>query len=146
MEIKIVTDHFETVVYGLHGIAINKDYAGTAFQLSGKTWEIVKTNKLGNKGKNIWVYENGDRVFAGVELDNYTGGNAHGLDEKKIYLEKYAYYNHIGPYALIGQAGQNMRNELKKQGYEVTLPYLEIYGHWTKDENKLETELIMCLK
>ena len=39
-----------------------------------------------------------------------------------------------------------MIDELTKQGYEVILPYIEIYGHWTRDENKLETELLMCLK
>jgi hypothetical protein len=39
-----------------------------------------------------------------------------------------------------------MINELTKQGFEVILPYIEIYGHWTRDESKSETELLMCLK
>jgi len=39
-----------------------------------------------------------------------------------------------------------MTSELTKRGMEITLPYIEIYGHWTNDETKLETELIMCLK
>jgi hypothetical protein len=32
------------------------------------------------------------------------------------------------------------------RGFETTLPYIEIYGHWTNDETKLETELLMSLK
>jgi hypothetical protein len=36
--------------------------------------------------------------------------------------------------------------ELEQQGYETTLPYIEIYRHWTADESKLETELLMRLK
>ena len=38
-----------------------------------------------------------------------------------------------------------MTDELKKKGFEIVLPYIEIYGHWTTDETKLETELLMCL-
>ena len=79
------------------------------------------------------------------ELENLTDINF-GLEKKTIDIKKYAYFKHIGSYNHIKQAGQNMTNELTKQGYEIILPYLEIYGHWTRDESKLETELIMCIK
>ena len=39
-----------------------------------------------------------------------------------------------------------MRNELKNKSFETNLPYVEIYGHWTNDETKLETELLMSLQ
>jgi hypothetical protein len=39
-----------------------------------------------------------------------------------------------------------MTDEIKRRGFETTLPYVEIYGHWNNDESKLETELLMCLK
>jgi hypothetical protein len=51
-----------------------------------------------------------------------------------------------GRYDLIKQVGQIMKNELKNKGFETVYPYVEIYGHWTNDETKLETELLMCLK
>jgi hypothetical protein len=35
---------------------------------------------------------------------------------------------------------------LTKKGFEVVLPYIEIYGHWSANENELETELLMCVK
>lgn len=108
-------------------------------------WAIVKTNQLPNKGRNIWVYEPNEKVFAGVELDNIPGHDT-GLEQKNISLTKYAYYKHIGPYHLIKQAGQNINAELKQKGFETTLPYIEIYGHWVNDETKLETELLMSLK
>ncbi len=146
MEIEIITKSFQLDIYGFGGIATNKDYTGTAFKLSGKMWDVIKTKSVKNKGLNIWVYENADKVFSGVELENRTDSNNYGLEEKKINLEKYAYYKHIGPYNLIKQTGQNMINKLTKQGFEIILPNIEIYGHWTKDENKLETELLMCLK
>lgn len=146
MEIEIIAKNLQLDIFGFGTTAVNKDYTGAAFKLSGKMWEIVKYNKLKNKGKNIWVYETADRVFAGLELENYIDGNSHGLENKKVALEKYAYYKHVGSYNLIKEAGQNMTDQLTKHGLEIILPYIEIYGHWSSDETKLETELLMCLK
>ena len=39
-----------------------------------------------------------------------------------------------------------MISELTKKGLEVVLPYVEIYGHLSANENELETELLMCVK
>jgi len=146
MNVETITKHFQLDIYGFGNVATSKDYAGTAFTLSGKMWQVIKANHLKNKGKNIWVYESADKVFAGVELETDFDGNACGLEKKKISLEKYAYYKHIGSYSLIKQAGRDMTNQLTKQGFEVILPYIEIYGHWTGDETRSETELFMCLK
>ena len=146
MDIEIITSNFQLDIYGFGSIATNKDYTGTAFKLSGKMWEIIKANGIKNKGMNVWVYETGDKVFAGVELENDTGNSNNGLEKKQISMDKYAYCMHIGPYNLIKQAGQNMVNELTKQGFEIIPPYIEIYGHWTGDEATSETELLMCLK
>jgi len=146
MNIEIISKPLQLVIFGYGATAINKDYAGTAFKLSGKMWETIKTNGLKNKGKNIWVYDKGDHVFAGVELEQNIDAVSHGLEKKTITLEKYAYYKHVGPYQLIKQTGRSMTEQLASQGVEVIMPYLEIYGHWSSDETKLETELLMCLK
>ena len=145
MKIEIINEPFKIDIYGFEGTAGNKDYVATAFKLSGKMWETVKAKELKNKGKNIWVYENDEKVFAGVELNNIPPGEIE-LEHKVISLKKYACYKHIGSFNLIKQVGLNMKNELKSQGYETNLPYIEIYGHWTNDETKCETELFMSLK
>ncbi len=145
MNVEIINKNFLVDIHGFSGIAVNKDYAGTAFKLMDKMWQVVKSNNLNNKGLNIWVYEQDEKVFAGVELNGIPEHNT-GLEERTITLTKYAYYKHIGPYSLIKQVGQHMRDELKRKGFETTLPYMEIYGHWTNDDTKLETELLMSLK
>ena len=145
MNIEIITEKLNLDVYGFSGTATGNDYAGTAFKLMDKMWQVVKGNGLANKGKNIWIYENDHGVFAGVELEN-DPGDQRPLEKKSLTLNKYAYYKHIGPYHLIKQVGQNMTAELRSKGYETVLPYIEIYGHWTNDETKLETELLMSLK
>ena|SRR5258705_8466556 len=145
MKLEIIDKRLSLEIYGFSGTAIGKDYAGTAFKLMGKMWKIVKSNNLKNKGLNIWVYERNEMVFAGVELDGSPKHDT-GLEHKSITLKKYAYYKHVGPYNLIKQAGQTMKDELKNQGLEIRNPYIEIYGHWTNDEAKLETELLMCIE
>ena len=142
---EIINESFNIDIYGFSAIAINKDYAGTAFKLMDKMWQAVKSNNLENKGLNIFVYEENEKVFAGVELNDTSGYNT-GLERKGITLTRYAYHKHIGPYNLIKQAGQNMRDELKNMGLEASLPYIEIYGHHTNDESRQETELLMCIK
>ncbi|SRR5258706_8459964 len=145
MNLEIINEPLRLDIYGFSGIAINKDYNGTAFKLMDKMWQVVKSNNLKNKGINILIYEENQKVFAGVELNEIPNRET-GLQQKDVTLSKYAYYKHIGPYNLIKQAGQNMTYELKSKGYETLLPYIEIYGHWTNNETKLETELLMQLK
>jgi hypothetical protein len=145
MNVEIINKPFAIDIYGFSGVAPAKDYAGTAFKLSGKTWETVKANNLKNKGINIWVYEPNEMVFAGVELENIPEHDS-GLEQKSITLTKYAYYKHIGPYNLIKQVGLKMQDELKSKGFETMLPYIEIYGHWNNNETKTETELLMNLR
>jgi predicted transcriptional regulator YdeE len=142
---EIINIPLEFKIHGYSGVAVNKDYGGTAFKLMDKMWQTVKAKNLKNKGLNIWVYEQDHCVFAGVELDPVPNQET-GLEQKNITLLRYAYYKHIGPYHLIKQAGQYMTDELKRKGYETILPYIEIYGHWTNDETKLETELLMALQ
>jgi effector-binding domain-containing protein len=109
-----------------------------------KMWKIVKSNNLANKGLNIWVYEKNENVFSGVELIEEPGTEIK-LEMKNIALYKYAYCKHIGPYNLIKQTKQVMTDNLERMGFETDLPYIEIYGYWRKNENELETELLMSL-
>jgi len=145
MDIEIIKIPLRLEIYGFSGIAANKDYAGTAFKLMDKMWQVVKANGLKHKGINIWIYEQGEKVFAGVELEESSERDT-GLEQKSILLIKYAYYKHIGAYSMIMEAGRSMREELSKRGFNTSLPYIEIYGHWTNDESKLETTQLMCLE
>jgi hypothetical protein len=145
MKVEIINQNFTLDLYGFSGVAIGNDYAGTAFKLMDKMWQTVKSNSIPNKGINIWVYEPNEMVFAGVELYDTPSPDTE-LEHKVVVLTNYAYYKHIGSYHLIKEVGQNMSAELKDQGFETSLPYVEIYGHWTNDETKLETELLMALK
>lgn len=144
MQIEIIKERYNLELHGFTGTAVGQDYVGTAFKLMDRMWKTVKGNNLKSKGLNIWVYEPNDIVFAGVELDSLPAQEVE-LEYKQIVLEKYAYYKHIGPYNLIGETGKRMRDELENKRFTVISPYIEIYGHWTNDETRLETELLMAV-
>ena len=144
MILEIVNEPLTLSVNGFAGTAANNKPAAVAFQLMDRMWQIVKGKGLKNKGMNIWVYE-GQNIFAGVELLESPDFET-GLEQKNITLSRFARYKHIGPYHLIGQVGQQMKNELISNGYEITQRYIEIYGHWNSDETKLETDLLMAIK
>jgi hypothetical protein len=145
MKTEIINNELRLDVSGFSGVAVNKNYAGTAFALMDKMWPVIKAKGLKHKGLNIWIYEANEKVFAGVELEDNTIPDT-GLEQKTILLPRYAYFKHIGPYSQLKQAGDNMRNEMQKMGLKPRLPYIEIYGHWTNDESKLETELLMAVE
>ncbi|MDF2431542.1 MAG: hypothetical protein JWP44_1173 [Mucilaginibacter sp.] len=144
MEIEIINKELKLDIFGFSGVAVNKNYAGTAFALMDKMWPVIKSKGLKHKGLNIWVYESGENVFTGVELDDHFITDT-GLEQKTILLTKYAYYKHTGPYNQLKQAGDDLQNELRRMGLKAGFPYIEIYGHWTNDETKLETELLMTV-
>ncbi len=145
MTIEIINKNFTKEIYGFSGIAVPGQYAATGFKLMDKMWKIVKGAGLKHKGINIWVYEKGHTMFAGVELENPPIDGA-GLELKSINLVKYAHYKHIGPYNKLGEVHSKALGELAQNGFETCLPYIEMYGHWTGDENTAETDILTCLK
>lgn len=145
MEIEILDKAFGLELHGFSGTAINRDFGNTGFRLMGRMWEIVKSNKLANKGINVWVYEPGDVVFAGVELDKPAEPRL-GLERKLVALSKYAYYKHVGPYSQLKDVYSGLREELRNRGIKSGYPGLEIYGHYDPDESKLVTEILMAIE
>ena len=145
MNLNIIDTAFTVELYGFSGTAVNKNWMETGFALMNKMWAEVRAANLPNKGINVWVYEEMDRMFAGVELAA-TPSNDTGLERKLVSVARYVYYKHVGPYHQLKNVSSKVLAEVKERGLMVGLPYLEIYGHWTEDETKLETELLWSLK
>lgn len=113
--------------------------------LSGKMWDIVKKNNLANKGINIWAYDNQSKMFCGVELEPRPA-DSFGMEERDLHFEKYAWYKHVGPYQLLHEANEKMRQDLQKLGLKYGPPTLEIYGHHDPDPQKVVTEIIYTVR
>lgn len=132
-------------LYGYSGIADRDNWARTGKQLMDRMWNEVRTLNLPNTGLNVWVYEEANHMFAGVELTAPPPPES-SLEQKIITLPRYAYHKHLGPFDAITSTYAAARDELKKVGIQPILPYLEIYGHHHDDPAQQETELLWSIK
>lgn len=123
----------------------NRAYGDTIFEILDKVWKEVRENGLSHKGTNHVVYEDGDNIFAGIELLVPPNENT-SLEEKDVILEKYVYGKHVGPYSELEKTYESIRSIVNSSGEHHELPLLEVYGHWNEDETKLETEIFYNLK
>jgi effector-binding domain-containing protein len=145
MPLEIINKPFSVTLYGYSGKVLNKNYPGTGGPLMDAMWKEIQSKKIKNKGINYWVYEKDDMLFTGVEPDQDIPEDSK-MELKKIHLPEYAYWKHIGPYPKLKSAYDAMHTELEKRNIPFYFPFLEIYGHWTADENKLETEILFALQ
>jgi hypothetical protein len=134
---------FSVSLYGFSGV-VRQDWAGTGKALMNQLWQEVRSRQLPNNGINIWVYDEGSLLFTGVGMTTPPPAGS-PLESKTVLLPRYAYYKHIGPYDEIKTTYEAAREEFKKVGIQARLPYVEIYGHWTEDLSKLETELLWSI-
>jgi hypothetical protein len=131
-------------LYGVSGVAADHNWANTGMSLMNKMWGEVRLHRLKHTGINVWVYEPGDKLFTGVELLMSPPADV-ALEYKEVHLPEYIWYKHIGPYDKIKEVFPELKAELDQKGINHHLPYVEIYGHWTDDTSRLETELCWCI-
>ena len=144
MEFQVKKD-LRLSLHGVSGVATERNWAATGMSLMNKMWGQVKSHHLKNSGTNVWVYEPGDKLFTGVELLVPPPAFV-SLEHKDVHLPEYVYYKHIGPYDKIKEVFPQLKAELDRRGINHRLPYVEIYGHWTEDTSRLETELCWCIE
>lgn len=144
MEIEIRTEPFRRTLHGRAGDVEAHDYAAAGMALMGPVWEEIRGAGLSHHGINHWVYDAEDRMFAGVELKAPPAAGSR-LIERTIMLPHYAYWLHVGPYDRLGAVHQAMIDEIAARGLRPVRPSLDIFGHWTDDESKLETEVLIAL-
>lgn len=144
MSLQIINTPFHVNLHGFSGKVLNKDYAGAGRPLMDAMWKEIKSKGIKNKGINYWVYEKGEMLFTGVELDQELPVDAN-LELKQISMTKYAYWKHTGPYNKLKDAYANMHDELERRKIPFHYPFLEVYGHWIPDETKLETEILFAI-
>ncbi|CAG7600040.1 hypothetical protein PAESOLCIP111_00361 [Paenibacillus solanacearum] len=146
MEAVIINESKTFILYGFSKLHDqSKPYSATIFELLDRVWEEVRNNKLSLSGINHVVYEDGHHMFAGIELISPPEGDSL-LEKKIVHFQKYAYCKHIGPYNKLDESYQKVRTLAENSGGEIELPLIEVYGHWTDDESKLETEIFHNLK
>jgi len=145
MNIEIVVEPLTLVLYGVSGQVEGKNYGVTGQRLMDVLWKEIRAKGLKHKGINHWVYEDGEMLFTGVELEGPVGSECE-LVRKKVTVPRYAYGKHIGPISELGMVYAGIHQALRSKGLQPCYPSIEIYGHWTEDESKMETEIIVAIE
>lgn len=140
-----IRENFHLELYGHGGVAEDRNWGKTGMGLMDPMWKEVKSRQLPNKGINVWVYSPGNALFTGVELLAPPPADV-SLERKVVSIPRYAHYVHIGSYDGLGQSVGRLAEELKRDGIKTVWPYVEIYGHWTEDVSKLETEILWAIE
>lgn len=133
----------------LTGVSLRHDAARTYGHeyrmLLDRLWPAIKAGAVRHKGINWGVYGPEERVFAGVEAETADHAAA-GLESISVRLDRYAWGKQIGPYQLIPGAYAALHSFITARGLVHGWPQIEIYSHWTSDESKLETELLIPVR
>jgi hypothetical protein len=145
MNIEIVVEPLTLVLYGVSGHVEGKNYGLTGQRLMDVLWKEIVAKGLKHKGINHWVYENKEMLFTGVELEGPVGSECE-LARKKVVVPQYAYGKHIGPISELGTVYEGIHEVLRSKGLQSCYPSIEIYGHWTEDVSKFETEIIVAIE
>lgn len=155
MQPEIRTDPIEYTIAG-HSLRHDpaKRFGEEIMTLLGRVWPVIKAGAIPNDGITRVVYDHEDggcMVFAGVVLGDGAAGmpgaaETAGFERKIVRLTRYAYWKHIGPYHLIPTTGAAMTKALEARGVNTCSPMIEVYGHWCKDESKLETETFVAVR
>lgn len=146
MKIEIIDSPWVLTLTGAEKIHDpDKNVGDELIELLNKVWEAVKSRGLPNTGINYAVYGSQGEIFAGVVI---TAGAEppQGLITHQVVLERRVVARYIGPYGGIPQAYQEMEEEIQRRGLVRRSPSIEIYGHWTEDPSKLETDLVWALE
>lgn len=107
-------------------------------------WAEVRRSQTPVTGINHVLYAEENEIFCGLECRGDPSGMPE-LELRRIELDHYAYYRHVGPYEQIPQAYAAMRAEVERLGMRFTQPGLEIYGHWNDDPQQLVTEILQTV-
>jgi effector-binding domain-containing protein len=149
MHPEIRTAPLEYTIFG-HSLRHDpaKRFGEEIIALLNRVWPVLKSNSIPNDGINRVIYDSDCTLFAGVMLA--PGAEAMptglGLERKTVRLARYAVWKHVGPYHLLPATGAAMTKSLESAGHRTGWPMVEVYGHWTSDESKLETETFVALR
>jgi len=117
--------------------------------LLGLPWAFVREHPaLRNDSFNVAVYwdDTGDGcIEVGVQVTGWfeETGDVINSSTPSGTVARTAHY---GPYGELGAAHGAVRTWCRENGYEIVMPFWEIYGHWNDDPAQLRTDVLYRLK
>lgn len=144
MNIEFDSAPFQVTLFGYSGPIKDGVVHSSAKPLMDRMWREVQHRQIRTKGINHWVYLPGAMIFAGIELSEPTT-DVGTLERLDVSLDRYVKYLHVGPYSTLGMIWSQLMDTLKQRGEKPKYPNLEVYGHWSADETRCETTILISI-
>lgn len=115
----------------------------------GTVWNVVKAQQIKGAGRHVAVYLDGQiNLEVGVELETPFAGSGEVVGSITP-SGPVATTTHYGPYQMLHQAHDAIRQWCKNNGHRLAGPNWEIYGHWkdewNRDPSKITTDIYYLL-
>lgn len=113
----------------------------------GEVWEFVRSAHLSQPGRNLALYllcvDDEVDLECGVEVSQPFAGDG------RVFCSSTpagmaATAVHMGPYEGLPEAYAAISKWCSENGYAITGPNWELYGHWEEDPAKLRAD-VFCL-
>ncbi len=114
-------------------------------QLCGEAWNYIRAAHVPSPGRNVAVYLNGTiDLEVGVEVDS-TADGAGDIVRSATPAGRVATATHFGSYARLAEANQGILEWCRVNSLKPSGPSWEVYGHWTDDQEKVQTDIFYLL-
>jgi effector-binding domain-containing protein len=116
----------------------------------GTVWNVVRAQSIPGAGRHIALYfDDVCNLEVGVELQTPFAGHGEVVGSATP-AGTVATAVHFGPYNLLGEAHQAIRQWCTQNGHTLAGPCWELYGHWVHewcdDPSKIRTDVFYLLK
>ncbi len=130
----------------VHRTARLADLATVVPDACGEVWRFVRAHNVTGTGHNVAVYlDEAMHIACGVEVPaTFVGDGTVVLSATPA--GRVAHAEHRGAYHLLGQTHTAVRQWCAANGQALSGPNWEIYGHWTDDPDKLNTDVFYLLE
>jgi len=119
----------------------------------GEVWDLLRKNDFKSFGRNVVIYyplghSDGDMTFDaqfGVEIDATLPASSRVMTSVTPG-GTVAVTTHTGDYSKLGEAHRAIHAWCARNGHTMRGPNWEVYGHWTGDQSKAQTDVYYLLK
>lgn len=109
----------------------------------------VRAGKIAQSGHNVFVYRDASKDGVTAEVGIEVSGPFEAIDDvvySSTPFGEVASTLHIGPYTNLGGAYDALAQWCKEHNRPRAETYWEVYGDWSEDPARLETEVFYLLE
>jgi effector-binding domain-containing protein len=125
------------------------ELGGNLIPLLDRVYVAVRAGQIIQTGQNIFIYRDGSRDGATVEVGVEVAEQFQPVGEI-IYSETpagdVAAATHTGPYSGLAETHQAVHRWCRDHGHALAGTSWEVYGDWREDPAQLETEVCYALR